>query len=209
MILSRVMRSAVAGLLVAAVAAAGAQAQQTKPAPSAQAKPAQAQTQQQAPGDPGALRIAVLDLEEINRKAAVFKSIRAQMEQHSTAFTAAIKSEDDELRNANKELARQRTILSPDAYNAERRKFEQKVTDFQRQVEKRKQGLNAVHAKAVQQAETALRKIVAEFAQEKGIALILRKDTIISNHPDMDMTDVVLGRLDKALPSVKVAQPEK
>lgn len=205
MILSYVMRAAVACLLVAALAVVPAQAQQTKPA----AQPKSSAPAQPAAADSGSLRIGVLDLEEINQKAAVFKSIRSQMEAYSTSFSAAIKSEDDELRNANKELARQRTILSPEAYAEERRKFEKNVTDFQRLVEKRKQSLNAVHAKAVQQAETALKKIVAEFAQEKGIALILRKDTIISNHPDMDMTDIVLARLDKALPSVKVPQPEK
>ncbi len=205
MILSYVMRAAVACLLVAALAAVPAQAQHTKPA----AQPKAAAPTQPAAVDAGALRISVLDLEEINQKAAVFKSIRSQMEAYSASFSAAIKSEDDELRNANKELARQRTILSPEAYAEERRKFEKNVTDFQRLVEKRKQSLNAVHAKAVLQAETALKKIVAEFAQEKGIALILRKDTIISNHPDMDMTDIVLARLDKVLPSVKVPQPEK
>ncbi|MDX9861033.1 MAG: OmpH family outer membrane protein [Rhodospirillales bacterium] len=189
------MRAAAAGLLVVALAAVPVQAQQTKTT--------------QAAEDSGALRIGILDLEEINRKAAVFKSIRSQMEQYSNSFSAAIKSEDDVLRNANKELARQRTILSPEAYAEERRKFEKNVTDFQRQVERRKQNLNAVHAKAVIEAETALKKIIADFAKEKSIALILRSDTIVYHNKTMDMTDIVLARLDKALPSVKVPQPEK
>lgn len=205
MMFSKVMRSAAAGLVVAALAAVPAQAQQTKPAAGAQPKT----TQAQATEDPGALRIGILDLEEINQRAAVFKSIRSQMEQYSTSFSAAIKSEDDELRNANKELARQRTILSPEAYAEERRKFEKNVTDFQRQVERRKQSLNAVHAKAVIEAETALKKIIAEFAKENSIALVLRSDTIVFYNRAMDMTDIVLTRLDKALPSVKVPQPEK
>jgi Skp family chaperone for outer membrane proteins len=195
MMLEKVMRAAAAGLLVVALAAVPVQAQQTKTT--------------QAAEDSGALRIGILDLEEINRKAAVFKSIRSQMEQYSNSFSAAIKSEDDVLRNANKELARQRTILSPEAYAEERRKFEKNVTDFQRQVERRKQNLNAVHAKAVIEAETALKKIIADFAKEKSIALILRSDTIVYHNKTMDMTDIVLARLDKALPSVKVPQPEK
>lgn len=201
MILSQVMRSAVAGLLVAAVAAVPVLAQQTKPVQTVQA--------QQAQGDPGGLRIGILDLDEINQKAAVFKSIRAQMEQYSATFSAAIKSEDDELRNANKELARQRTILSPEAYAEERRKFEQSVTDFQRQVERRKQGLNAVHAKAVSEAEAALRNVIADFAKENSIALVLRSDTIVFYNTAMDMTGIILERLDKAMPSIKVSQPEK
>ncbi len=205
MILSYVMRSAVAGLLVAVLAAVPAQAQQTKPA----AQPKTTAQPQAAATDPGSLRIGVLDLEEINQKAAVFKSIRSQMEQYSTSFSAAIKSEDDELRNANKELARQRTILSPEAYAEERRKFEKNVTDFQRLVEKRKQSLNAVHAKAVIEAEGALKKIIADFAKENSIALVMRSDTIVFYNRAMDMTDTILARLDKTMSSVKVPQPEK
>jgi len=201
MILSRVMRSAVAGLLVAAVAAAPVLAQQAKPAQTAQA--------QQSGGDPGGLRIGILDLDEINQKAAVFKSIRAQMDQYGAVFSDAIKSEDDELRNANKELARQRTILSPEAYAEERRKFEQNVANFQRQVERRKQSLNAVHAKAVTEAENALRKIIADFARENDVALVLRSDTIVFYNKAMDMTGIILERFDKAMPNIKVAQPEK
>ncbi len=205
MILSNVMRSAAACLLVAVLAAVPAQAQQTKPA----AQPKTAAPAQLAAEEPGVLRIGILDLEEINQKAAVFKSIRSQMEQYSASFSAAIKSEDDELRNANKELARQRTILSPEAYAEERRKFEKNVTDFQRLVEKRKQSLNAVHAKAVIEAENSLRKIIADFAKENSIALVLRSDTIVFYNKAMDMTAIVLARLDKVLPSVKVPQPEK
>lgn len=205
MVLSYVMRAAVACLLVAALAAVPAQAQQTKPA----AQPKTAAPAQPAAVDPGSLRIGVLDLEEINQKAAVFKSIRSQMETYSASFSAAIKSEDDELRNANKELARQRTILSPEAYAEERRKFEKNVTNFQRLVEKRKQSLNAVHAKAVIQAETALKKIIADFAKDNSIALVLRSDTIVFYNRAMDMTDTILAQLDKTMPSVKVPQPEK
>lgn len=203
MILLRVMRSAAAGLVVAALAVVSVQAE---PLEVAQAKSAPKTQQGEAPD---ALRLAVIDLEEINRKAAVFKNIRSQMEQYSTTFSQAIKAEDDELRNANKELARQRTILSPEAYAEERRKFEKSVTDFQRQVERRKQSLNAVHSKAIVEAENALKKVIAEFAREQGIALVLRSDTIVFWTKAMDMTEIVLERLDKALPSVKVAQPEK
>lgn len=204
--LTNVMRAAAAGFLVAALAAVPAQAQQTKPAAQPKTTTQQAQP---AADESGVLRIGVLDLEEINRKAAVFKSIRSQMETYSASFSAAIKSEDDELRNANKELARQRTILSPEAYAEERRKFEKSVTDFQRLVEKRKQSLNAVHAKAVLEAEGTLRKIIADFAKENSIALVLRSDTIVFHNKAMDMTAIVLARLDKAVPSVKVPQPEK
>jgi Skp family chaperone for outer membrane proteins len=57
--------------------------------------------------------------------------------------------------------------------------------------------------------EKALKKIIADFAQEQSIALVLRSDTIVFYAKAMDMTSIVLARLDKALPSVKVAQPEK
>ena len=66
-----------------------------------------------------------------------------------------------------------------------------------------------MHAKAVLEAEGTLRKIIADFAKENSIALVLRSDTIVFHNKAMDMTAIVLARLDKAVPSVKVPQPEK
>lgn len=193
----RVVRGGVICLLVAVCGTLPTQAQQAK----------SGQAQQGA--EPSIVRMGVINLEEIDQKAALFKSIRAQMEQYRTAFQAAIKSEEDELRKADKELARQRAILSAEAYAEERRKFEKSVVDFQRQAQQRKQNLSVVYNKAIVEAQTHLRKIVEQYAKENNIALVLRSDTVAYYLQALDMTGIILDRLDKAVPSIKVPKPEQ
>lgn len=187
----RVVRGALVCLLVGMVGVLPAQAQQAKPA----------QAQQTS--------IGVINFEEIDQKAALFKSIRAQMEQYRVSFQAAIKSEEDELRKADKELARQRAILSAEAYGEERRKFEKSVVDFQRQAQQRKQNLNVVYSKALAEAQGHLKKVVEQYAKENNVALVLRSDTVAYYLGSMDMTGVILERLDKTVPSIKVPKPEQ
>lgn len=194
MVFFRVVRGAAVCLLVAALGVLPAQAQQAK---SGQGS------------DAGIVRMGVINLEEIDQKAALFKNIRAQMEQYRMSFQTAIKSEEDELRKADKELARQRAILSAEAYAEERRKFEKNVVDFQRQAQQRKQSLNVVYNKALVEAQGHLKKIVEQYAQENNIALVLRSDTVAYYLKGLDMTGIILERLDKAVPTIKVPKPEQ
>ena len=193
----RIVRGATVCLLVAALGVLPAQAQQAKPA----------QAQQKA--ESGVLRIGIINPEEIDQKAAVFRGIRAQMEQYRTSFQSAIKSEEDELRKADKELARQRAILSAEAYAEERRKFEKSVVDFQRQAQQRKQNLNVVYGKAVVEAQGHLKKVVEQYAQENSIALVLSSGSVAYYLQALDMTGIILERLDKAVPTIKVPKPEQ
>jgi len=183
-------RLIVAGLLIAAAAAMPARAQQAK-------------------NDPGGPLMAVINLEEISRKALLFNSIRDQLEKYNADFNAVVQAEEDELRKADHELARQRAILAPDAYAQQRREFEKRVVEFQRQGQRRKQNLDAVRARAQIEANKALKQAIDEFAAENRITLILRSDLIAFFNPAMDVTPRVLERLDKKVPSIKVPQPEK
>ncbi|MCG8507717.1 MAG: OmpH family outer membrane protein, partial [Rhodospirillales bacterium] len=115
----------------------------------------------------------------------------------------------DELRKADRELARKRAILAPDAYTAERRKFERRVVEFQRQTEKRKQALNKVRSEALAQANSAVRQVVGKFSTENRITLIMRSDMMAFYAAGMDITDPILERLNSAVPTVTVNQPEQ
>ena len=168
--------------------------------------PIAAQEQQ---GDPKVLRIAVINLQRINREAAIFESIRSQIEAYRQEFEKVIQAEEDELRKADRELARQRTILAPEAYAAERQAFEKRIVDFQRRGQKKKQDLDAARTQALVEANNIVRKIVAEIATANDITIIIRTDLVAFYAKTMDITDVVLKQLDAAAATIKVPQPKE
>ena len=137
----------------------------------------------------------MINLQRINREAKIFDSIRSQIDAYRKEFQAVIQAEEDELRKADRELARQRTILAPEAYAAERQKFEKRIVDFQRRGQKRKQDLDGARTRALVDANNIVRQVVADIATEYRVNLILRSDLVAYYIKAMDMTDVVLQKL--------------
>lgn len=193
-------RIAAVGMLAACLAAP-AVAQAPKPAPSG-AAPAAAPT-----GEPKGTKVAVLDVQRILREAKSMKNIRDQIGALRKTYQEEIEKLQADLRTANEEVRRKRSILSPEAFDEERRKFDQRVAEVQRIVQQRNQQLDRANADAVVQVQKAYNEIVLELANERAYGLIFRKSATIIVHPPIEVTPEVLARLDKRLPTVKVVAP--
>ncbi len=154
-----------------------------------------------------ALKIAILDLESIRRNALAIKDIRGQIGNFRKGFQEDIKKEEDALRSANKELAKKRTLLGPEAFAKERRLFEQKVVGLQKLVRQRKVDLDRALAKAMLVVEKKMNGIMADVATKRGATLVLRRQHTVLVDRSMDMTKEVLTRLNAELKTVAVAKP--
>jgi len=160
-----------------------------------------------AKNDIPVVSLAVIDTDVIRRDSAVVKDIRNQLGKYRNVIQAAIQKEEEALRSANQELARKRAILAPDTFAEERRKFEARLVKVQRAVQKRKQNLERVRLEAMKKVHAVLNKIITDVATQHGLGLILRKRQTVLVAKSLDITGVVLKRLDTALPSLKVSDP--
>lgn len=171
-----------AGLFAAAIVAAPAQAQQN---------------------------IAVVDIQRIMRDSNATKSITDQIEKQRNAYQQEITKQENDLRNAEQELNKQRTIISPEAFAERRRAFEQRVGNLQRDVQNRKRELDKSLNGATITVQNALRDVISALVTERKYTLILIKSQTAYNAPEMEVTEEVLKRLNAKLPSVKVPPPGK
>jgi len=163
----------------------------------------------QTSGNKQLVNIAVLNLEAIRRTAKAVGSIREQILKYKASFEAEIKKEDEELRNANQELARQRSILSPEAFVEKRRDFEKRVVAAQRKAQKRKLELDKVQAISMSKVEAKLNEIVTKLAKKHNLALVLRGSQTILAVQQLNITVEVLKILNAELPSIVVPKPGK
>lgn len=153
--------------------------------------------------------VAVLDVQRILIDALAVKNIREQITKYGTKFEVEIEKERKEIRTENQELARQRTILSPEAFAEKRRKFEQRVVKVQRLVQQRQRELDISRNEAMIVVNKAYTGIVSKIANERNLAVILRKNQTAYAVTSLDITKEVLSRLDKKMPTVKVSKPGK
>ncbi|MBL94964.1 MAG: hypothetical protein CMF70_06635 [Magnetovibrio sp.] len=150
------------------------------------------------------VRIAVLDLNGILRNASSTKEIRAQIMKFRTTFEQEIQKEQQVLRDANQELARKRSLLSPEAFAEERQKFEQKVVDVQKLGQKKRKILEVAQNNAMLNVENILNDIVQDVAVKKGFSLVIRRAQTVVLDKNIDITKEVLTELDQRLPTIKV-----
>jgi len=152
---------------------------------------------------------AVLDVQKILRSAKAVKSIRDQITAYGTAFEKEIEKEREKLRKGNQELARQRTILAPEAFAKKRREFEQQVVEVQRMVQKRQRDLDKSRTVAMAKVNKSYIEIVTKLANERELFMIIRKGQTAFANPSLDVTKEVLDLLNKKQPTVKVEKPGK
>jgi outer membrane protein len=149
---------------------------------------------------------AVIDYQRILRDAAAARSIRAQIESRRKAYQGEISKEEQRLYEADKEFAKQRSLLTPEAFAEKRRAFEEDVSEVQRLVQQRRRELDRVAEVALNEVKTALIDIVTGIAEERGFNLVLPSSEVLFFSRKIDLTEEVLAKLDAKLPDVVVSQ---
>ena len=150
---------------------------------------------------------AVIDYQRVLREAKAAKSIRDQIETRRKLYQDQIAKEEQKLNDADKELAKQRAVLSADAFKDKREEFQKKVAGVQRMVQERRRTLDQTSAAALNQVRNAMIEVVSVLSAERGFNLVMPSSAVLLFSPKIDLTVEVIKRLDGKLPNVKV--PEK
>jgi len=148
--------------------------------------------------------IAVLDVQQVLRRSAAAKGIRLAMEARRKAFEAEIAAERQQIRDEELQLRKQSTILSPEASNEKRRLLENRMSDFRRKAEQRRGILNRAFTSATRVLRKEMATVLAELMKERKITLTLARKAVLVFDQRLSVTEDVLKRLDKRLPTVKV-----
>ena len=151
--------------------------------------------------------VGVVDTQRIMRDSSATKSIGDQIAKLRVTYQQEITKQENELRTAEQELNRQRTIISPEAFAERRRAFEQRVGNLQRDVENRKRELDKSVQVAMGSVQKELNTIIGALVEERKLTLVLPKSQTIYHSPQMEVTDEVMKRLNSKLPSIKVPPP--
>jgi outer membrane protein len=149
---------------------------------------------------------AVIDYQRILRDAAAAQSIRKQIEARRQAYQEEISKEEQRLHEADKAFAKQRSVLSTEAFAEKRRDFEQDVAEVQRLVQERRRELDSMAAAALNEVKEALIEIVTSIAEERGFNLVLPSSEVLFFARSLDLTEEVLAKLDARLPQVQLSE---
>lgn len=150
------------------------------------------------------IRIAVVDIIALTRNAALTKDIARQITKFRSDFDVQIRKEEEDLRKANDALNRKRPILSPEAFDLERKKFDERLRGAQNLVQERQRLLARIRSAGEAEFRRQISLATIEIANKRNLTLILRRREIIMIADAFDATKEVLAILDRNMPAFLV-----
>jgi outer membrane protein len=104
--------------------------------------------------------------------------------------------------NGIKGLADKRNVLSPEAFDKERKDFQKDVAGVQREVQKKRIQLDQAYAKALAKVQEKISEIVRDMAKKHQFAITFPASQTLFYAEQLDITKEVLERLNSDLPKV-------
>ena len=146
----------------------------------------------------------VVDAQRIIRESDAIKRLQRAIDGRRQVLQQELIKRQEQLRAEEQSLIERRDSLSEEAFAVERRSFQQKIAELQREVQNQRSTLDRLYASGFSDVQEALERVVASIAEERGAAIVVTKNSVIYNQPELDATEEALQRLNAAFPEVNL-----
>lgn len=149
--------------------------------------------------------VGLVHVARIAQESKAGKSMAAQVQTLNADLKKLIEKEEQQLKNAEEQLQRQRTIVSPEAYQQKRQDFQKEVATLQQKIRIKSRETELGLRKAEQELKQAISKIIGDIALEKNLELVVPREQILYGVGKLDITNAVIQQLDSTVSKVKVS----
>ena len=111
---------------------------------------------------------------------------------------------ENALKKAESNLLKQKTILSKEEYQKQSDDLRKKVIDYQSQRRASLEKITTQRAEARQKLLEKLDPIMKTYIDENGISLVVDKKNILMGNTDLDITNIIIKKLNKELASLSI-----
>jgi|SRR5579862_4900826 len=188
--------------LALALGLGSAQAQEKPPAPPT--PPAAPPPAAATPAAPKSLSILVVDVQSLLQNSKSAKMVHQQLEEKRNEFQKDLSHQEELLKRERDTLQRQQASLSPETLSQKERSLQQKLADFDHNMQIKRQVLEHANAEALQKIQGEMMKIITQIAKDRKANLVLQRSELVMFDQSFDVTDAVLQKLDEQLPTLAV-----
>ena len=150
--------------------------------------------------------IGVIDINKILSDADAAIIAAEQIEEIAIDIENEIKLSDEEIIKEQNLLIEAQAIMAPEAFESKRNEYEVKVQKYNNERQSKLMKIDELIAVSRNDILNAVKPILEEISNEKGITIILEKTSIMLNAEKMDITNEVLKKLNKLLPTIEVSR---
>ena len=149
-------------------------------------------------------KIVMLDMTFVLNESKAGKGAQDFLKKSFTNNQKKFTEVEKSLKQEESDLLTKKNILTKDEYNKKTDSLRKKVIDYQSQ---RRSSLDKIATQRVKSRETLLQKltpILDSYMKENNISLVLDKKNTLGGNPEVDITKIIVEKLNKELPSLNL-----
>jgi Skp family chaperone for outer membrane proteins len=165
--------------------------------------------EQAKPEDKVNLVIAVVDGAKLTLAAKAMKSAQEEAEKLAKRFDADFAAEQKKLQSEYQQLEKDRLKITGEEYDKRLQRLNQRFAEIRRTAQIRQEQMSRAVRHVQLQFRSEVVKVIQALSVEAGYTLVLEKSGVLHAAAQLDITEKVLERIDKAQIQVKFEFPPR
>ena len=147
-------------------------------------------------------KIAILDLKYVLNQSKAGKGAQDFLKKSYNQNIKKFKEIETSLKKEEADLLSKKTVLSKEDYTKKSDTLRKKVIDFRSQ---RRAAMDKITTQRAESRSTLIKSItpiLETYIKENNISVVINKAHTLGGNPENNITDIIVEKLDKVLPSL-------
>ena len=149
-------------------------------------------------------KIAYLDMKFVLNNSKAGKGAQDFLQKSFKENQKKFVDEENVLKKEENDLLAQKTILTKEEYQKKSDNLRKKVIDYQSQRRLSLEKITTQRAEARKKLLEILDPIMKTYTEENNISLVIDKKDVLVGNTDLDITNIIVKKLNKKLPSLSI-----
>ena len=149
-------------------------------------------------------KVAYLDMKFVLNNSKAGKGAQDFLKESFKKNQKNFLDEENALKKEESDLLAQKTILTKEEYLKKTDNLRKKVIDYQSQRRTSLEKITTQRAEARQKLLEKLDPILKTYIKENDISLIIDRKNVLMGNTNLDITNIIIEKLNKELPSLSI-----
>ena len=150
----------------------------------------------------------MVDPQTVVQQSKAGLGIRQQHDKYLQGYENEVQNTRKELSDTEAELTKQKTIMPFVEWQKKAQAFDQRLSAFNQKYNKINQAVEKSYIAAMNELGKSITQVTSETASDVGANLVLPKQQVVLHDPRMDITKLVIERMDVKFPSIAFPLPD-
>ena len=149
-------------------------------------------------------KIVFIDMKYILNNSKAGKGAQDFLKKSFSENQKKLDKKEISLKKEENDLIAKKNILSKEEFSNKTNELRKKVTAYQKERREVLENITKLRAKARNDLLNKINPIIKNYTTENNISFVVDKKTILVGNKSFDITDLVINKLNKELPSLNL-----